>query len=866
MDKRRKHVGWSLVAKLVVLAFLFMSVVVAIPKSALAEAATPLEVTLTADRGEYHEGDKALITVTVKNTGSDVASASAYHVTLPDSLKEMDGQVLADELGDIAPGETKTVTVEAVALAPAGGETANTVTPVSYDTDSKTVVPETGDPAQGTAFVAMASGVLVISGVLVVVLAKKGKIGQLFSVMLVLGLSFGISCFTVTPAMAKEAEPASASFELTVNGKTEYVSVSVTCSLPENPGDSDGVVYRNDVIVIKGYEEDEGTYSFTDAQNTSGREVQIGDKIVLEIADDELEGLMGTVMSVAKDGDVTVVQISQANDLAFAVEDIDIDETVSNIPMDQIKLAEGVEFDNEGVSPASELKRAPVDGSFTGNDDEKDGKYDVGKLNIKISEQTIGKYGKGTVKLTFKPYARFKLDWNWRAGVRSFNVGLGGEASLDGNLKIENKVDIPVGSFPIPVKPAGNIKVALFITPSISGGVTFSLKSDSYAGLAYDGKKILDDCKIASASSDVKLEGKVRLDIKEGLSYSVFKVVLVDASASIGKQFSPGKVVVRDNGMICTPVNEAVVLDMAVGKDTPWLKKLGITWTKKIFDEKNSPLRNELHFEDGKLVDKCTYVEPAETPDPEKPDPIKPEAEYDASWEQDNLVWGTSPKFKPDPSQGDNLLEEPFEIVSGNTVTIRANAGMSLWIEGGGQVDNDVIKITDENGNGYFDVYGNPFIEGKVSVPAGKDIVISVLGGEGRVEAIYSELSPSIIYGTCEELEKYPLRIPVKELTLHLGDTYVLTTEEVQRDCEILSELGISLDTKSPYVHYFVLDDQGGNDWSEGMPCEWKTLSLAGEEDDKGVKITAVKPGTCYLHVHDAAIGIWRTCKIIIIN
>lgn len=861
-----------------VLAFLFMSVVVATPKSALAEAATPLEVTLTADRGEYHEGDKVLITVTVKNTGSDVASASAYHVTLPDSLKEMDGQVLADELGDIAPGETKTVTVEAVALAPAGGEAANTVTPVSYDTDSKTVVPETGDPAQGTAFVAMASGVLAISGVLVVVLAKKRKIGQLFSVMLVLGLSFGISCFVITPAMAKVAEPASASFELTVNGKTEYVSVSVTCSLPENPGDSDGVVYRNDVIVIKGYEEDEGTYSFTDAQNASGREVQIGDKIVLEIADDEIEGLMGTVTSVAKDGDVTVVQISQANDLAFAVEDIDIDETVSDIPMDQIKLAEGVEFDNEGVSPASELKRAPVGGSFTGNDDEKDGKYDVGKLNLKISEQAIGKYGKGTVKLTFKPYARFKLDWNWRAGVRSFNVGLGGEASLDGNLKIENKVDIPVGSFPIPVKPAGNIKVALFITPSISGGVTFSLKSDSYAGLAYDGKKILDDCKIASASSDVKLEGKVRLDIKEGLSYSVFKVVLVDASASIGKQFSPGKVVVRDNGMICTPVNEAVVLDMAVGKDTPWLKKLGITWTKKIFDEKNSPLRNELHFEDGKLVDKCTYVEPAENPDPEKPDPIKPEAEYDASWESDGLDWGTTPKFSEqglgDDETAYGLLEEPFEIESGHSVMLHANADMRLFIDNGGSVTNDVFTITDGDGKpftGYTpneDGYSHGY--GEIGVSAGQDVKMNVLGGQLRVTTIYSDLIPVITFGTCETLEKYPLRIPVRELSLHVGDEYVLANEEIQRDCDELSKLGVVLRTgyEAGYIRYYVLDSDGifypGGDYeTEKRPAYWEELRDS-QGDANGVKIKAQKPGTCYLAVFDNAICIVRHCKITI--
>lgn len=786
MGRRQKPMGWVLAVKLATLVLLFMAVVAATPKSAFAEAATPLEVTLTADRGEYYEGDTAFITVTVKNTGSDVARASAYHVTLPDSLKEMDGQVLADELGDIAPGETKTISLEVVALASASGETANTATPVSYGTDSKTVVPETGDRVQGTAFVAMTSSVLVLSGVLVVVLAKKGKIGQLFSVMLVLGLSFGISCFAVTPAMAKEAEAASASFELTVNGKTGYVSVSVTCSLPENPGDSDHVIYRNDVIVIKGYEENGGAYSFTDAQNTSGREVKIGDKIVLEIADDEIEGLMGTVTSVAKDGDATVVQISQANDLAFAVEDIDIDETVSNILMDQIQLADGVDFDNEGISPASELKRAPAGGSFTGSDDEEDGKFDVGKLNLKISEKTIGKYGKGNVKLTFKPYARFKLDWNWRAGVRSFNVGLGGEASLDGNLKIENKVDIPVGSFPIPVKPAGNIKVALFITPSISGGITFSLKSDSYAGLKYDGKKILDDCKIASASSDIKLEGKARLDIKEDLSYSVFKVVLVDASASIGKQFSPGTILVRDNGMICMPINEAVVLDMAAGKDTPWLKKLGITWTKKIFDEKNSPLRNELHFENGELVSKCTYIKPEEKPDPDEPGPNPDDGEEDNKTEDGYLVepedegLGNEIKWLESPRVGSldiEYLAEPFYLYAGQSLAVNAEYGGVINYCA---TEDSLIRETGAYEDGK--IYGGAEFCGSITGwsedpgPA----TLEVLSGRVEVTGISGDLRnnirPVVIKGKCDTVS-YPLRISRSDLTLRSGQTYQMTQE-----------------------------------------------------------------------------------------
>lgn len=803
MDRWRKHMelGWA--AKLVALALLLAAIVVAIPKSALAEAATPFEVTLATDKAEYNEGDTAFITVTVKNAGSDTASASAYHITLPDSLKEKDGQALADELGDIAPGEIKTVTVEAVVLAPADGETENTVTPVSYGTDSKTVMPETGDPVQGTAFVVMASGALALLGALVIIAMKMRRAAGLFSIVLVLGLSFGISCFVVTPAMAKEVEAASASFEFTVNGKTEYVSASVTCSLPENPGDSDGVVYRNDVIVIKGYEENGGTYSFSDAQNTSGREVQIGDKIVLEIADDEIEGLMGTVTSVAKDGDVTVVQISQANDLTFAVEDIDIDETVSNIPVDQIKLAEGVEFDNSESASRSVLKQAgPASSSFNNSKvTSKDGgKYDLGKLNLKIDSKKMGKYGEGSIKLSYMPYARYVFKWNWRRGVTNLQAGLGGTATLSGSLAIKNEVDIPMGYFPIPIKPAGTLWINLYITPSVSGDITFSNSVDAYLGIKYNGKRIEPDCQSLSVDSDIKLQGKAKLQITPDLSFNVFSVEMADLKFSFGDQFSPGKISVRDTGLICSPINVCLVADLSVGSRTPWMKNLGLSWDKEIWNEKNSPVKTELHYENGKRVKKCTYVKPEEKPDPDETDPDPDDDEEDNKTEDGYLVepedegLGNEIKWLESPLVGIlgvEYLAEPFYLYAGQSLTVSAEYGGTITYCG---TEDTLIRESGayENGKIFGGVEFCGSITGWSEDPG--SATLEVLSGRVEVTGIGGDLRdgarPLVTKGECGTVP-YPLRISRSDLILRSGQTYQMTQEN---DVDALRHSGADLD------------------------------------------------------------------------
>ncbi|NLQ12290.1 hypothetical protein HGI81_00240 [Olsenella sp. KGMB02461] len=860
MARRQKPMSWVLVVKLATLVLLFMAVVAATPKSAFAEAATPLEVTLTADRGEYYEGDTVFITVTVKNTGSDVASASAYHVTLPDSLKEMDGQVLADELGDIAPGETKTVSLEVVALAPAGGETANTVTPVSYGTNSKTVVPETGDRVQGTAFVVMSSGVLVISGALVVVLAKKGKIGQLFSVMLVLGLSFGISCFTVTPAMAKEAEPASASFELSVNGKTEYVSVSVTCSLPENPGDSDGVVYRNDVIVIKGYEEDEGTYSFTDAQNTSGREVQIGDKIVLEIADDELDALMGTVTSVSKGAGVTVVTVTSADNLAFAVEDIDIDETVSEVSADQIELAEDVELANADEAPMSELKKAPARGDSGGDgssswkdEDSKKDEYDLGKLKFKLDKK-IGQYGSGDFTVSYRPYVKYKFKWDWKHGVKDFKVGVGGEEELEGSLAIKNEVEIPLGHIPFPVKPVGKVIVDIYLVPSISGKAKISAKSNSYLGIKYNGNKVVNDSLANQMDVDAKLEGKVSIQLGIDATYKVLKVEVADMMGKAGPQLSPGMVDIRENGMICSNLNVDLVADITVGKHTDWLKKAHLSWNKKIWTEKNSPMHAKLHFEDGKLVDKCTYVKSEDKPEPEEPDPEKPnpgdagdENKVEGGYfvEPEDEGYGSEIEWIEDPEPGilaTEHLAKPFYLYAGQSITVSAAESYgtieycatedTLVRETGGYEDDQLCGGAEFCGSidGWSENPGPATLE----VLSGRVEVCGISGHTWEV------IRPNVSIGKCE-IMPYPLRISNSDLTLRVGQTYHLTQDN---DIDELENSGAELlNMTSPT-------------WTSSA---WQVAEV---DLDTGA-VTACKPGEANIICNIG--GFKRYCKVKVI-
>lgn len=358
-------------------------------------------------------------------------------------------------------------------------------------------------------------------------------------------------------------------------------------ALGDSPSeDCDEVVYRKDVVVIHGFERVGDAYKVS-----SDCAVAKGDKVALETDESQADGAFGIVKSCTKNGDGTLLEIAQANKLEDYFESINISKSKIVASLDMIEPLEGVELVDEPMTTAVG-----------------DGKFDLPTVSFKIGEQTLGKYGKGELKLKMSPYARASMKWSADKGFQEMKLGLGGTAGLEGELKAElkNEGAFPVARIPFKISPTLTVWSVVNVEVSVYGKVKVTLNVESESGVFVKNGHMRSYHDATLGDSKIACEAGAKFGVGPQATLNFLGLGVCDVKLAVGAQ-AQGTGVVRDTGMVCNDIAVFAYAELTAGKDTVWMDAAGLTLEVKFWDEDNSPFKKNFHLEDFAFVPECTY-------------------------------------------------------------------------------------------------------------------------------------------------------------------------------------------------------------------------------------------------------------------
>ena len=779
------------------------------PQTARAAEGDSVALTLGSDKDAYASDDEAVFDLTLQNNGIQELQAAEYAFELPGGVELVDGQTLTGVWGTVAPGAEATARVRVRLSADSGQGTGedhqdpadpedkpdDTVKPGAEDPSNTTdgdgaddgiapdfVLPAAGDMALGVVLVLTAAGILALA-------AGKRSRGAYIALLLACGITGAAVALPAAPAYAAQEGELSTQTRtvtrmVTVDGKSVTISATVRYAAtggdqptdPTNPdepvsgGDGNAEVsieYQPDVWVFDDYEvTDEGyvvsedeMHSVANEMEARGEEVQqsslptraraalAGEKETDSIyqgatcafigSDEDAEGGAGTVTEVVwRTNELhkpeALIRIEQEKDPRKVFQSLSVVDPFRPIDISSASFIEGVE---------------PT---------EDPGGLD--KINLKIKKKlSTGDTFEGT--FTLDPKLDVDVKWTLLSGFERFKFLLGFDGTATGSFNVTGvDEDIPLLSEPFVVQISHGVNVAFDIKLHLQadGSASIGVELHNVMGVGYiDGEfRSLDendDDQIGQSWDlvDPKVDCTLRLGVHPYATLRMLKIDIVDLEFGVGGDAS-GSYVVRPTDMTCCSVNAYIYAEFSVGKNTYWMKEVGLSggpWV--IWDEHSSPIPIHGHFENGKLVDECTY----DDMDVPGEDDVTPAEDFNYSdagdWVSIYAYIGDDTdvvipaKINGKPVYKACLGVEQYEDVSANDV-------VSVSLEEGSQLEEFVFTDGD-----LFSVETDYYSLDSVDFSAsdslsycslGGRLIDLKLGGTKNLETIYARIRTDEIY------------------------------------------------------------------------------------------------------------------------
>lgn len=642
----------------------------ALPMSGYASELDGVEVTLTSDKDSYRAGDAIVLTVEVQNASDATATNVSWQVDLPEGIEADGEETLSGTVKEISPHRFWTTQVEVQASRdgsipveddPTTQQSTihQTTAPTSADkTSSNASIPSTGDNT------AVVVGALALGGVAVVGLGlalKKRGAGKTF---VVLALLVATAASLALPKQQAYAEDAAAKESttcvLSVDGTSRTVSVAVTYTLTGGDDGSDGnrihYVFLSNVTLIDDYTGSGTTASYPDGSYS----VAVGDQVAFAPTDENPQGSTGIVTNVSTADGVTTVTIDQSADIADTFKSIDI-KVSAPVDYSTFEPADGVEIDDEAAVAALSARSARA--------------VELPDLKLKIDKE-LGEHTsiKGTVKLANTIDADIK--WGWPSLVKRCSVELDSNLAfkITGSAKLEKKSSFLLNKKPITVTlPHGFFAFINFKAEvSLAGEVSVTADVSTNAGVSYKkGAGLNPHARLTNSDVSVEAAAKFKAMFAPYINLNFWSAELFDVQVSVGPGADAERVK-RPTGMVCNQVDGYLGLDLTAGENTMWARNLHLTAEKNFWDEDTSPLKFKFHFEDGKLVDDCTWQEPVEPDDPDTPD---------------------TPD-EPDQPEEPDTPEEPAVTPEGDFEYMLDDDGTAIINDYHGESSNVVVPVT----------------------------------------------------------------------------------------------------------------------------------------------------------------------------
>lgn len=314
-------------------------------------------------------------------------------------------------------------------------------------------------------------------------------------------------------------------------------------------------------------------------------DIKTGDKVILEPSDAMPLGAAGTVQSVEDAGAGNArIAIKQAASLDEVFDEVHVE--AINVPLELGVAARAAGLDersNERISGAYEIpfsyhpsEEVSIDG------------------NITVS-------------------ATLKIDWKKGLAPSRVTAVLSPSASLKVKALLEQHFDgveislLPVDlSIPLGITGA-SIDFNATLEPSLSGHLSLSTSAHFSAGVDYfDGHFRA----VRDASIDMpELEGELTFDLGPNAGFAFFGIDI----ASIQPKIIPGiwgRMDFRETGMTCSDVAAYVGVGITGKLDIldPFSSFTNNTFDFVQIGREETPLKWDLHWENGRLVPECTYL------------------------------------------------------------------------------------------------------------------------------------------------------------------------------------------------------------------------------------------------------------------
>lgn len=314
-------------------------------------------------------------------------------------------------------------------------------------------------------------------------------------------------------------------------------------------------------------------------------DIKTGDKVILEPSDAMPLGAAGTVQSVEDAGAGNArIAIKQAASLDEVFDEVHVE--AINVPLELGVAARAAGLDersNERISGAYEIpfsyhpsEEVSIDG------------------NITVS-------------------ATLKIDWKKGLAPSRVTAVLSPSASLKVKALLEQHFDgveislLPVDlSIPLGITGA-SIDFNATLEPSLSGHLSLSTSAHFSAGVDYfDGHFRA----VRDASIDMpELEGELTFDLGPNAGFAFFGIDI----ASIQPKIIPGiwgRMDFRETGMTCSDVAAYVGVGITGKLDIldPFSAFINNTFDFVQIGREETPLKWDLHWENGRLVPECTYL------------------------------------------------------------------------------------------------------------------------------------------------------------------------------------------------------------------------------------------------------------------
>ncbi len=232
------------------------------------------------------------------------------------------------------------------------------------------------------------------------------------------------------------------------------------------------------------------------------------------------------------------------------------------------------------------------------------------QISARVRGKVFGGFSFDEVKIALTQEIGLEAALEYDFGIPEHSYDI-----LTGEKKFgTGKTEIGRASFPLGVGLHADI--VFFINFDVSGQISISYELEGVCGLQYKDQafRAIKDYTTEFNTLEINAEAKLGIGLSPRISlFSVFDLIGLDLHGGLGVY---GGFVMHDDfdpTLYCGDLTVYFYLTLEISEDTLLVQflqerlHLKITWSLEIFDKDNSPLRLNLHIENGQRVEECSY-------------------------------------------------------------------------------------------------------------------------------------------------------------------------------------------------------------------------------------------------------------------